>query len=172
MMGASAMNLTPREIEDRFEEAAITLRRIPNPPGSGPRGYGQSWPEYVHEAKHAYGYDEVRIRIIPSAAEIQRMEECIDWLRWLAPDDAKLIWFRAEGYRWRQVCIKIGCVRQTAWRRWVAAILTVRNHLRVRENARAPQITGGEVRQHSAAYPRIQPQTRRTSCETFRGIRA
>ena len=30
--------ITPREIEDRFEEAALTLRRLPSPPGSGARG--------------------------------------------------------------------------------------------------------------------------------------
>ena len=65
------MALTAREIEDRFEEAAITLRRLPNPKGSGPRGYGQSWPDYVQEARHAYGYHEMRIRIVPTAAEIQ-----------------------------------------------------------------------------------------------------
>lgn len=123
-------DLSPREIEDRFEEAAITLRRLPDPPGSGPKAWGRSWPDYVHDARHAYGYGEFRVRIVPSADEIQRMEECIEWLAWLAPDDAKLIWYRAEGQRWRQVCIKIGCVRQTAWRRWVAAILTVRNHLK------------------------------------------
>ncbi len=29
---------TVREVEDRFEEAARTLRRLPDPPGSGPRG--------------------------------------------------------------------------------------------------------------------------------------
>ena len=127
------MSLTPREIEDRFEEAAITLRRLPDPTGSRSRAYGRSWPDYVHEAKHAYGYDEVRMRIIPTAAEIARMEECIEWLAWLAPDDAKIIWFRAEGYRWRQVCIKIGIVRQTAWRRWAAAVLTVCKHLAAKE---------------------------------------
>ena len=44
------MTLTARDIENRFEEAAYTLRRLPNPPGSGAKGYGQSWPEYVHDA--------------------------------------------------------------------------------------------------------------------------
>jgi len=128
---------TPREIEDRFEEAARTLRRLPNPPGSGPRGYGRSWPEYIHEAKHAYGYEQARMRVIPSAAEIQRMEEAIDWLKLIggaddqdAADNRRIVWMRAEGARWRQVCIQIGCVRSTAWRRWVAALLTVSNHLK------------------------------------------
>lgn len=123
------MEFTPRIIEDRMEEAAITLRRLPNPPGSGPKGYGHSWPEYVHDAKHAYGYHEARIRVIPNAGEIQRMDECIDWLRFIGPEDARIVWLRAEGWRWRQVCIQAGCVRQTAWRRWVAALQTIANHL-------------------------------------------
>ena len=127
------MEFTARVIEDRMEEAALTLRRLPNPPGSGPKGFGQSWPEYVHDAKHAYGYHETRMRVIPSAAEIQRMEECIDWLRFIGPEEARIVWLRAERWRWRQVCIHAGCVRQTAWRRWVAALQTIANHLNKQE---------------------------------------
>jgi hypothetical protein len=41
------MTLTPREIEDRFEEAAYTLRRLPE--RNRPRGYGSSWPPVVHD---------------------------------------------------------------------------------------------------------------------------
>jgi len=91
------MPITPREIEGQFEDAALTLRRLPNPPGSGAKGYGKSWPEYVHDAKQAYGYDEVRMRVVPSARDIQRMEDCIGWLAWLDPEDARIVWLRAEG---------------------------------------------------------------------------
>jgi hypothetical protein len=129
--------VTARDIEDRFEEAALTLRRLPNPPGSGAKGYGNAWPEYLQDAKHAYGYHEARLRVVPSAADIQRMEEAIDWLRLISnPDDRRIVWLRAEGKRWRQVCIHAGCVRQTAWRRWVAALQTVANHLNAHEKAR------------------------------------
>ena len=69
------MPITPRNIEDQFEDEALTLRRLPNPPGSGAKVYGHSWPEYVHDAKQAYGYDEVRMRVVPSARDIQRMED-------------------------------------------------------------------------------------------------
>lgn len=135
---------TPREIEDRFEEAATTLRRLPNPPGSTPRSFGRSWPEYVHEAKHAYGYEEARMRVIPSAAEIQRMEEAIEWLRFIGGDDERIaaenrriVWMRAEGHRWRKICIQIGCVRSTAWRRWSASLLTIANHLNKKKKTAA-----------------------------------
>jgi hypothetical protein len=121
--------ITPREVEDRMEEAALTLRRLPDPAGSRPRGYGASWPDYVRDARHAYGWHEAQMRVIPSAREIARMEEAIGWLGWLAPEDARIVWLRAEGWRWRQVCIRAGCVRQTAWRRWSAGILSIAKRL-------------------------------------------
>ncbi len=124
-MSGKGNKLTASEIADRMEDAARTLRRLPDPPGSGPKGYGRSWPEYVHEAKHAYGYHEARLRVRPSSRDIAQMEECFDWLRLVAPEDARIIWMRAEGRRWREVCIEAGCVRQTAWRRWVAALATI-----------------------------------------------
>lgn len=148
------MYFTARIIEDRMEEAALTLRRLPNPPGSGPKGFGQSWPEYVHEARHAYGYHETRMRVIPSAAEIQRMEECIDWLRFIGPEEARIVWLRAEGWRWRQVCIQAGCVRQTAWRRWVAALQTIANHLNKQEKTARRAAAAKNAADERAAKPR------------------
>lgn len=120
-----------REVEDRLEEAAVTLRRLPNPPGSGPKGHGSSWPEYVHEAKHAYGYHAARMRVVPSAKDIARMEEAIAWLLFISdPDDRRIVWMRAEGVRWRDVCVNAGCCRSTAHRRWSAALLTISKALK------------------------------------------
>jgi hypothetical protein len=123
------MTLTPREIEDRFEEAAYTLRRLPE--RNRPRRYGSSWPPVVHDAMQAYGYTpEAPMRIVPSAAAITRMEECFDWLLILEPEDARIVWLRAEGVRWRQVCYRAGIVRTTAWRRWAASLLTIAKNLK------------------------------------------
>lgn len=118
------MEHTAKTIEERFEEAAYTLRHVRI--ASGPRGYGSSWPDVVRSAFTAYGPDAARpMRIVPSAAAISRMEECIDWLRLVEPDDARIVWLRAEGVPWRPICYRIGLVRQTAWRRWAAALLTI-----------------------------------------------
>ena len=107
------MTLSPRDIEDRFEEAAYTLRRLPE--RDRPRGYSSYWPAVVHDAKHAYGYTpEAPMRVIPSAAAITRMEECFDWLMLVDPEDARIVWLRADGMRWRQVCIRAGVVRSNA----------------------------------------------------------
>lgn len=124
-----ATTITPSDLEDRFEEAARTLRRLPNPPGSTPRGYSSSWPEYAHDPGQSYGYHEARMRVVPSPKDIQAMEECLEWLGWLDPDDARIVWMRAEGARWKQIGHRVGVVRQTAWRRWVAALVTISNRL-------------------------------------------
>lgn len=122
------MSLTVSEIEERMEEAAWTLRRLPEK--DRPRGYGSSWPPIVRDAKHAYGYTPERpMRVVPSAAAITRMEECFDWLMLIEPEDARIVWLRAENVRWKQICIRAGVVRSTAWRRWVAALVTISKKL-------------------------------------------
>lgn len=122
------MKYSAQDIEDRFDEAARTLRRVRVPGGA--RGYGSSWPEVVRSAHAAYGYDEARpMRLVPGPAAISRMEETFDWLRLAEPEDARIIWLRAEGVRWQQICIRAGCARATAWRRWVAALQTIANKL-------------------------------------------
>ena len=42
---------------------------------------------------------------------------------------SRIVWLRAEGQRWRQVCYRAGVVRSTAWRRWVAALITISKKL-------------------------------------------
>ncbi|HMQ94630.1 MAG TPA: DUF6362 family protein [Amaricoccus sp.] len=146
--------ITPSDLEDRFEEAARTLARLPDPPGSTPRGYSSAWPEYAHDPGQSYGYNKTRLRVVPSPAAIKQMEECLEWLSWLGPDDARIVWLRAEGKRWRQIAIRTGCVRQTAWRRWAAALVTIAkrlNHNAKRKPAPTPKKIVAEERVAEAA---------------------
>jgi len=46
--------LTPSMIEERFEEAASTLRRLPN---SHVPGYFNTWPVIVRSAFEAFGWN-------------------------------------------------------------------------------------------------------------------
>ena len=46
------------------------------------------------------------------------MEEALEWIRFLDIDDGKLIWARAEGARWKEICWRFGIARATAHRRW------------------------------------------------------
>jgi hypothetical protein len=119
--------VTPTEIEARFEEAAATLRRLPD---VRVPGYFSAWPPVIRSAAEAYGYDPARMpRIAPSPRTISRMEETFTWLAWLEPDDARIVWLRAEGVRWVPICRQLGMTRATAWRRWVAALVMISSRL-------------------------------------------
>jgi len=68
---------TTRDIEDRFEDAALTLRRLPEK--DRPRGYGASWPPVVQEVKRAHGSTrETPVQVNANAAAVSRMEKCVD----------------------------------------------------------------------------------------------
>lgn len=118
---------TASMVEERFEEAAFTLRRLPD---TRVPGYFNTWPQVVRSAYEAFGWERARMpRIAPSPAAIGRMEETITWLMWLERDDALIVWLRAEGVRWKPICCRVGLTRQTAWQRWVAALVTIANRL-------------------------------------------
>ncbi len=54
----------------------------------------------------------------PSPRQITQAEEAMLWLRWLEPEDARLVWARADGMAWKPICWQFGISRATANRRW------------------------------------------------------
>ncbi|MBR9837048.1 MAG: helix-turn-helix domain-containing protein [Rhodobacteraceae bacterium] len=123
--------MTVHDIEDRLEEAALTMKRLPG--SGGPKGYGSSWPDYVRSRFTAYSMEPSRVRVVPNPTEIQRMEDAVEWLSLLqgdgAPVDRKIVWLRAEQMPWRAVCGRVGLSRSQAARRLVAALITIQRRL-------------------------------------------
>lgn len=122
----STTPLSPGEIERRFEDAALTLKHLP---AVRVPGYFTTWPEIVQriaETEASAGDASARNpRITPTSRAISEMEECFEWLLWLDPVDARIVWLRAMRKSWRQVCARTMMHRQTAWRRWAAALITI-----------------------------------------------
>ena len=54
----------------------------------------------------------------PSTDAITRMEETLEWLRWLEGEDAKLVWARADGTPWKADLLPLRHRRATANRRY------------------------------------------------------
>jgi hypothetical protein len=124
---------TLKLVEARLEEAADTLRRLPE---QRIRGYVGSWTPVIREFCEAYGWHEVPMRLgPPQAAAIDRMDEALLWLSWLDRDDVRLVWSRACGVPWKLITGRLGVGRTTAWRRWVAALITISARL---EGAKVP----------------------------------
>ncbi|MBF0463411.1 MAG: hypothetical protein HQL87_18780 [Magnetococcales bacterium] len=116
---------TKEMVADRLEEAASTIRRLPVA-GLKPKEYGSTWPDVILDAMEAYGRDEPVIRLGPPPADaITRMDEAMEWLRWLEPDEVRLVWMRATRTPWKMIMRYFGIARSTASARWTTAIMQV-----------------------------------------------
>ena len=110
-------------VEERLEEAAATLRRLPP---VKLRGYFSAWPQIIHVAEDKRDWEVLVKRLgPPSAQAISRMEETLTWFRWLTPDENRLIWLRANKASWKAFGWRLGCDRTTSWRRWVYALTII-----------------------------------------------
>lgn len=108
------------EIASRFVEAASTARRLP---AVRVQGYFNLWPAIVRTEYERFAQDESPYyRFPPSPAEIERMLATMQWVQWLEVEQRKLVWMRAERYRWNEIGKRFGCVPRTAQRRWELAI--------------------------------------------------
>jgi len=107
---------SPEQVEVRLAEAADVLSRLPE---ERLQGFVSTWPEVVRSFWESYGMQEpILKRPWPSPASIDRMEEAMIWVQFLAPEDARLVWARAEGTPWKALCWRFGIARATANRRW------------------------------------------------------
>ena len=107
---------TRERVEQHLLEAADVLRRLPE---QRIQGYFSLWPRIAHEFADLVGQEPQRLRRPPPLPDaIDRMEQVLPWLAWLEPDDAKLVWMRAEGTPWKVICWRFGVARATAHRRW------------------------------------------------------
>ncbi len=107
---------TPSLVEERLEEAADVLKRLPE---QKVQGYFNVWPDMVQSFADLVGQtpDPMR-RPPPSAASISRMDETLTWMNHLDAEDARLVWMRAERTPWKGICWRFGVSRATASRRW------------------------------------------------------
>jgi len=114
---------TAKMVEDRMAEAADTLRRLPP---VKVQGYFSTWPPVIRDFWEAFGWHDVEVRPGPASPEaIDRMDDTLRWLRWLEPDETRLVWLRAEGVRWKLICARFGVGRTTAWHRWSGALTKI-----------------------------------------------
>lgn len=114
---------TPSTVEERFVEAADVIKRLPE---VRVPGYFNTWPKIIYEFGDLVEQEMPRFsRPRPSPAAISRMEATLDWLKWLEPIDAKIVWHRASGERWKTVCWKVGLARAAAHEHWLYALCLV-----------------------------------------------
>jgi hypothetical protein len=118
---------TPSLIEERFIEAADVMKRLPD---VRVPGYFNTWPKVLCEFADLVGQEAPPMRRPrPAPDAISRMEETLRWLLWLESMDAKIVWLRASGERWKTVCWKVGLQRAAAHQHWLYALCVVAGRL-------------------------------------------
>lgn len=125
--------LSPKEVGERFDEAANTLRRLPD---DKPQGYFNVWPPIVRTTWEVMAMERQPMKVWATPQSIDRMDECFDWLFWLEPEEARVVWLHAEGMRWKPICRRLGVSRATAWRWWATALIKISHRLIAEEKAR------------------------------------
>lgn len=127
---------SPTMVEERLEEAANVMKRLPP---VKVQGYYSLWPRYVYEFADLVGQDEPKLRLPPPSPDaITRMDEAMEWLKLLEPDDAKLVWMRAERVQWKAICVRLGVSRATAHRHWQYAMVLIAWRLNGRRASAKP----------------------------------
>jgi hypothetical protein len=115
------------DVSARFFEAAITARRLPP---VRVQGYFNTWPAFARSEWEAYCADEpVRRSFPPSPEEVDRMLETMKWVLWLDVDARHLVWMRAKGYGWKEICTRFCFDRTTGWRHWQCAMQVIVDRL-------------------------------------------
>ena len=116
-------------VEERIVEAANVLEKLPGPRA---QGYFSTWPDMLLSAREI-ARQRKPMKVLPSPQAISRMEEAITWSRFLQPEEAHLMWARADGMRWKGICHRFGISRPTAHRRWEYALSVIVWRLNGRE---------------------------------------
>ena len=122
--------LTPgeSEVEERLRSAARTLRRLPT---VKVQGYFSTWPTIIREPLEILQMEPEPMRLQPSTADITEMEEVLFvWLKWLEPEERRLVWLRAERVRWKLICGRFGVGRTKAWEMYRRALACIAAKLR------------------------------------------
>jgi DNA-directed RNA polymerase specialized sigma24 family protein len=124
---------TTQLIAERFVQSAVTLKRLPN---DRSLGYRHSWPAIVHTRFEIMQQAPSPIRLAATPAQVSAMEATFDWLRWLEPEQRRLIWMRAEGLPWRLIGRRLNAPKTTIQRRWHRALEVVLAHLQADDSGR------------------------------------
>jgi Domain of unknown function (DUF6362) len=110
-------------VEERVVEAADVMKRLPD---VCVPGHFNTWPRILSEFSDLVSREPTRgTRVAPSANAISRMEEALEWLKWLEPMDRKIVWLRASGMRWKNVCGIVGLGRAACHEHWLHALCLI-----------------------------------------------
>jgi len=118
---------TADDVANRFEDAAVTAKRLPS---AKVQGYFNAWPAIVRcQWEMLATEDRAVCRFPPTPKDVEQMLEVMLWVQWLEVEQRHLVWMRAKRYGWREIAIRFACCTKTAQRHWQQALQLMVEHL-------------------------------------------
>ena len=126
-MVAATLEWTTDDVANWLIEAARTAHRLPP---VRVQGHFNVWPTIVRTEYERMASDDAPVyRFPPTPAEVERMLVVMQWVRCLEVEQRKLVWMRAERWRWYDIGKRFGVAPRTAQRHWEVAIQVITDHL-------------------------------------------
>ena len=126
-MVATTLEWTTEDVANWLIEAARTAHRLPP---VRVQGHFNCWPTIVRTEYERMASDDAPVyRYPPTPAEVERMLVVMQWVQCLRIDQRKLVWMRAERWRWYDIGKRFGVAPRTAQRHWEVAIQVITDHL-------------------------------------------
>lgn len=126
-MVAATLEWTTDDVANWLIEAARTAHRLPP---VRVQGHFNCWPTIVRTEYERMASDDAPVyRYPPTPAEVERMLVVMQWVQCLRIDQRKLVWMRAERWRWYDIGKRFGVAPRTAQRHWEVAIQVITDHL-------------------------------------------
>jgi hypothetical protein len=120
-------NWNGRLVENHLEAAAETMRRQPT---CRPAAYYNTWPSVLRDDFEMRGTDDglTMVRSF-SPSDVTAAEQILLWLRWLEPEDQKIVWWRSDRRPWKYIMLQFNMNRTTVWRRWKKSLHVIADEL-------------------------------------------
>lgn len=126
-MVAATLAWTTDDVANWLIEAARTAHRLPP---VRVQGHFNVWPTIVRTEYERMASDDAPVyRFPPTPAEVERMLAVMQWVRCLEVEQRKLVWMRAERWRWYDIGKRFGVAPRTAQRHWEVAIQVITDHI-------------------------------------------
>jgi len=105
-----------RDLADRLERAVMTLRGLPRDAATGPAGARSAWPDMIRRSRHVVEGTRRGSAARPTAAAIDDLDRIARLMWQLTPRHRQLLWARACGVRWAELCQRQRRSRTTLYR--------------------------------------------------------
>ena len=119
-----------RSMATRLVRAVDTLGRLPRTAGTRPAGARSAWPEMIRESHFAIEATRSVVPARPTPSAIDDLDRLAMLMWQLPPHQRQLLWARACGVRWAELCQRHRRSRTTLnrdHRRALTAIIMVEN---------------------------------------------